>query len=1062
MRGRSAILCVLIVALTVVLSLRLYEIQINQSEVWAGEAARLVRSGTLLPYRRGAISDVEDRVLVRDQATYRLELSYRDFRRSHVLGNIAHARSALESRAVPLPEALEMLELWALEFGELSPTDLELFAKGEALETVTYAGIVALDPDQSLRSRRASDMRFYIASLLGLDKLERRKLKRLNEADNRLPSYLELIAAWRSKSVSEVRNDLLERVRRSRRHLGLLAERLHLIDDDRDASLDDPLLVLVDQLEAIRSTVEELVAAALFREAAGFSPGRIESQTLIDTIDLSWIGRNLYWDDERLSQWSYQTRHRWLSWRNGYAVPRLLVEFLTEGGGERSPTRLLGLLGTIYSSPEVLEAVLNRSELEEAFANTAVFERLLPVFDVADLEGGAPFELSFDSRDYDDTEALPRTGWQMLKPLVDSIDTSDDEGRPDKQKAWRVGRLRRALRKPDQLSRFDLELVANEIVPRWEAQFQDALAEQLYGALEIHGEDGRLAPNGRLVFAEDQKQLATEALRDVLRDYGDRSIAIDPRPAYEAVYLLTRFPMEYHGFRAVDARVRVRDGSRSVEASARHAGFWNDLAAEVIGSVSSVGVDEIQRQRRRENRMQVLRSMTRNSEEDSELVQLVGEVLLHDESRGISGIEGEWDDYLRGRNGYREARGLEDRFGRGRTSSELTERKDGLDVKLTIDAELQYATEWMLEHPVYDPSDGKVDRNWFEEPVGAIVLLSATGEVVVSASVPNGCTTEDQHLAEERADRSLRIDRTLRKPGFLPPGSVFKPFVALWALEHLGLDSSYQVECRRTDGHPAEYGGVRCWNANGHGLMNLSDALKNSCNCYFAWLGESFPSAQVFRDMAAALGFGQPTGLRRENSGSGLFEEYVSDLFQQPYLAGREAGLAGNGLSVVEATPMQVARATLALATGKLQSLVNVAEVGGHQLLRQTPKDTSISESVFSEVRRALYRVANEKGGTAYKALNADLLGVEICVKTGSADLSARVASGRVPAGGTPKHTWVAGWLPPEKPVAVFVIFLDRVHATSSHTAVYVARQFLQLPETIEWLEERGVVVQRK
>ncbi|MFT5286892.1 MAG: cell division protein FtsI/penicillin-binding protein 2 [Planctomycetota bacterium] len=1062
MRGRSAILCVIVIGLTVLLSVRLFEIQINQSEVWADEAARLVRSGTMLPYRRGKILDVEDRVLVRDQATYRLELSYRDFRRSHVLGNIAHARSALEHRAVPLPEALEMLELWAVEFGELSPSDLDQFAAGAAIRTNTFEGKPVLDPDETLRSRRASDVSFYIASLFDLDKLERRDLKRLKEDDVRLPSYFELVAGWRSKTPEEVRLVLLERVRRSCRHLRLLAERLNLFSEDEDLSLVDPLFRIVDHLESIRTTVEELVAAALFREAAGFSPGRLDSQTLVDTIDVSWIGRSLYWDDDRIDLWTYQTRNRWLAWRNGYAVPRLLVEYLTEGGSERSPTRLLSLLGTIYSSPQVLEAVLNHSELADASAELAVLGRLLPVFDVEHLEGSSQFELSFDSRDFDNNEALPRVGWRMLEPLVNSIDTSDDEGQPDKQKAWRVRRLLRALKDPDLLSRFDLELVANEIVPLWEAEFQDALAEQLYGSLEVHAADDRLAPNGRLLFAEDQKQLATEALRDVLRDYGDRSIAIDPRPAYEAVYLLTRFPKEYQGFRAMDARVRIHDGSSSIEEAARHEAPWNDLAAEVIGSVSAVGVDEMQRQRRRENRMQTLKSMTRSSEEDSELKQLVGEVLLHDESQGVSGIEGEWDDYLRGKNGYREARGLVDRFGRGRTSSELSERQDGLDVKLTIDAELQHATEWMLEHPVYDPTDDKVDHTWFDQPVGAIVMLSSTGEVVVSASVPNGITKDNDQLAEQRADRSLRIDRTIRKPRFLPPGSVFKPFVALWALEHLGLDSSYKVECVRIDGQPAEYGRVRCWNAAGHGEMDLSDALKNSCNCYFAWLGESFPSSQVFRDMSAALGFGQPTGLRRDNMGSGLFEDFVPGLFGNPYMAGREASLAGNGLSVVEATPMQVARATLALATGKLHSLTNVVEVGGRKVLRDKPADTTISEAALNEVRQALYRVANEEGGTAYKALNAEVLGVEICVKTGSADLSARVASGTTSSTRTPKHTWVAGWLPPENPVATFVIFLDRAYATSSHTAVYVARQFLQLPETVKWLEDRGVVVERK
>ena len=477
----------------------------------------------------------------------------------------------------------------------------------------------------------------------------------------------------------------------------------------------------------------------------------------------------------------------------------------------------------------------------------------------------------------------------------------------------------------------------------------------------------------------------------------------------------------------------------------------------MIGSVSAVGIDESQRQRERENRLRVLRSSTRSGAEDEELKQLVGEVLLHDESRGVSGIEGEWDAELRGKNGYREARGLEDKFGRGRQSSVFGERKDGQSIRLTMDAELQHATEWMLEYPEWDTSDDKVDEDWFAEPVGAIVLLSTQGEVVVSASVPNGITALRSDVQDQRADRSQRMDRTLRKPGFLPPGSVFKPFVALWALEHLGLDPYYPVECRRVNGQPAEYGGVRCWLTSGHGEMNLSDALKNSCNCYFAWLGEQYPSVLDFQKMADAFGFGQPTGLRRDSSVGGMLEDYVPDLFRQRGFGGRKPRLAGNGLSVVEATPMQVARATLVLATGKLFSLTNVSEVGDLPITRPVPVRPEISDPTFDRVREAIYRVANERGGTAYKALNRDLVGFEVCVKTGSADLTARPADGKAVDGGTAKHTWVAGWLPPENPVAVFVIFLDGARATSSHTAVYVARQFLKLPETRSWLEERGV-----
>jgi cell division protein FtsI/penicillin-binding protein 2 len=763
----------------------------------------------------------------------------------------------------------------------------------------------------------------------------------------------------------------------------------------------------------------------------GFSPGRIDPETLWDTIDLTWIARPLYWDDPRLEDWTYEARRRWRSWRDHYAVPHLLVEFIARGEVEREPEALLDLLWTAYMEPAALEAALDREPVRGA--RPAVLGSLPELFGVPAVDP----DLDHDAV-LGEPGATRAERWSALLPLVDRVDTTDESGRPDPEAEYRVGRLRAALASPERLSRGDLELLAEVLIPAWEARYQEAVARALSAAAAEVDARGDLAPNGRLSIDPERRDRALETLRDVVRDYGSRSVPIEVRPTYEVVYLLARLSASegLAGFRAVDSRLRVREDT---------------VAAELVGSVSAVGVDQIQRQRRRENRMRELSGRVRSDEEDEELGELVGELLLRDESRGVSGVEGEWDDELRGRNGYRELFGLEDVYGRGRTAATLTAREDGNDLVLSIDGELQRAVERMLEEPEYDREDPLVDRGWFEEPVGAIVLLDAEGRVVVAASVPNENTEARE---TERADRSVRMDRTLRKPAFQPPGSVFKPFVAAWALDRLGLDPAERVECAPLDG-PPEYGGVRCWYTPGHGRVDLLEALEGSCNCYFAWLGEQYPSARALRMMANTFGFGQPTGLRREGTeGGGLYEEHVPRLLSRR-LTRHEARLAGNGLAVVEATPMQVARGILALATGELRPLSNVVRVGDRVLPPPAAEDLGLSDGALELVRSALRRVAGSSTGTAYRALNPDVLGTEIVVKTGSADLAGR-ATGAA-AKGRPKHTWVAGWLPPERPVAAFAVFLDRARATSSHTAVYVARQLLRLDEVRRWLEGRGV-----
>ena len=67
---------------------RMVQVQIFEHEIWAREATNLVRSGTILPFRRGRILDrTGTREIVRDEEVYRVEFVWRDFRREHPLGH---------------------------------------------------------------------------------------------------------------------------------------------------------------------------------------------------------------------------------------------------------------------------------------------------------------------------------------------------------------------------------------------------------------------------------------------------------------------------------------------------------------------------------------------------------------------------------------------------------------------------------------------------------------------------------------------------------------------------------------------------------------------------------------------------------------------------------------------------------------------------------------------------------------------------------------------------------------------------------------------------------------
>jgi len=332
--------------------------------------------------------------------------------------------------------------------------------------------------------------------------------------------------------------------------------------------------------------------------------------------------------------------------------------------------------------------------------------------------------------------------------------------------------------------------------------------------------------------------------------------------------------------------------------------------------------------------------------------------------------------------------------------------------------------------------------------------MDVEGFVHVMASYPDRKRGDGSDL------RDMPLERTLRMYRFQPPGSVMKPFSAAWALEHLHLDPSSSVDCALNnlpDGL-AGYRTVHCSARYGHGVMDLHGALMHSCNSYFAWLGDTHYHPQDFLDMYAEFGFGQPTGVRSLGERPGLREDGWR-AGTQPSLASFTGEgslmLACNGLGIPQTTVLQVARAYAGLATGRLPEVRLVRAIGSHAV-EPVSRPLAISAPVLERVRAALEDCANVSGGSAEKALSIDQIGFYMAAKTGSADL-ARTDFGDGDAR-VRKHTWLAGYFPAEAPRYVLVVFCDTTTATSSHSSIWLARQFLRHPDVVAHLRAEGVM----
>ena len=1024
--------------------LRLFWIQVVEHSLWRLEAARLVHAGREIPYRRGRILDTRGRVLARDSDLSAVVLVYRDFRRGHPLGQVAHARSLLEGRAVSLVDARAHLAEWCRELVLLTPAELQAFARGERGPEARSGTAL----DEQPFARRANDLGFYLRRLLDLDARGWKRLQDMTEDGQAERSFLELAACVKKggrsvepAAIQAAWRALEKKLERSLLQLERLARLLVPAETPGDSPASaDPLTRLVADLERARRWVEDATAAKLFAQAADFAPGRLEPSNLL-CFDHGWIAGLLAWDDARVAEWAEEVRAGWTkSFRDEQALARLLWDLVLDPARPAGPADFVDRLGVVFAPEGALAGSLDGEtphwyELDRL----AVFASLPEVLaaDVGEeelLERARCLPIQLESLRADPPTAEP------LRALG-----AGPEGADDLVARHLAGRRPRDV---------DVLLgIARGIVLDWDARFQAAAGATL-AAIAAGADAEDRSADGKLVLSAPRRDRATERAESLLMDYGTRPRPLlTDEPSDEVIYLLTRYEADFPGFQARDARARELPP---------FLGEDELPAAELIGRVSAPTIQDFLRQRSESERLRELQHRPeRSDDEQEELARLIGEVLLQDEVKGVSGIEAYFDEELTGENGYAETRGLEDVFGQGGEEIAVKEPKDGEDVSLTLDVDLQRAAQRSLRTPLV-PDDPERDAEWLSAPVGAIVLVSIEGEVLAAASEPD----EGSLIGEDaQGQRESRRERTLTKPTFQPPGSVFKPFVAAWALDR-GLDPTSRVTCGPlSDRGGFGYVDLRCWNKHGHGTLELHDALVQSCNAYFAWVGETLPTSE-FLALADEFGFGQATGVRspppwapglRKRSGLVEHGAGITGLSKRGELSDSLRRMAGNGLGAVEATPMQLARGMVALATGEKRDLRLVRAVGARELPLPPREPLGISRKSLDFVREAMAEVASNARGTAHAALAPSSLGLEIAVKTGSADLTSRVdADGERK---TRKHTWVGGWVPAEDPRAVFVVFEHDTSATSSHGAIYLARQFLLQPEVLDWLGKAGVDV---
>ncbi len=1039
-----------------VLAARLFQVQVVEHEVWAAQAESFRSSSRLVPYHRGRFLDREGRVLVADEDVASLEFVYRDFRRGHPLGLAAHARTAIDGRPVGLAETEPVLAAWTTRLAALSPAAIDAFAKGGALRDAQGAELApaVADPEPAARASRAADLVFYVQQLLAVDRRELGPARRLVEAgDSGLP-WSALVARVRRTSDEAVLAGVERRAEESRADLRVLAEMLaeQKVVGEKSATTPtgDPLAELLVLFDERRADQEDEAADELFRTACGFAPGRVPTEALRDTFDVGWIARSLRWDAPRLEAWIASRRQEWERELDEFLLPRILAAAdLGESEGARAQ-RLLDGLASLWRAGDARGEEHAWTDLD----SLAVLHEARSLFRAPRgrpaTAADAPV-LPFQDEDYRALAAVEQDPWRTVGLLFESAALRAGLAAPV---ADSIAQCWSELSSSREGLDGDAALDELRRAARWfEADYSGAVLRTLAALRGPDPADGSVQPP--LLLADERLDRAAQRERFVLVDAQSRASRIAGEPGYALVQLVARDPDRYAGFavRETTRRVaRVRDGDGAV------------AAGLLLGSTRRPFLRELLAQSEDERRLASLQyRILRSADEDRELRELSTRLARADEWTGDTGLEAWFDMELRGRFGVYETEGL-DAESRG-DGARLVPAIDGLDVALTIDARLQVAAQDVLEHPRLPA--GETDQTWFENPVGAIVLLAPDGQLLAAASVPT--LPGAANVPGRGFQRSQPRDRTAQTPTFNPPGSVFKPFIAAYALDRLGFDPATRFECRLNDHNQPSFESLRC--AGLHYESDLHHALAVSCNAYFAQLGLRFQPRELL-EAAQLFGFGEPTGLRfdpREGR-RGLREDWkASPDYDAPAMLARLQSRFDllrfpSGLGLLWASPLQVARATAGLVTGVLPEVRIVRSIGGVPVAGAS-RPLGMSNASLEFVRAAMRAVVEEQHGSGHgKGLDDHTLGFTFACKTGSADIGKIVDVPGMPeedraaglAGKSRKHTWVAGWFPADDPVAIVVVYLHNLTETASRTAVHVTSQFLQTQPVRELVARKG------
>ena len=335
--------------------------------------------------------------------------------------------------------------------------------------------------------------------------------------------------------------------------------------------------------------------------------------------------------------------------------------------------------------------------------------------------------------------------------------------------------------------------------------------------------------------------------------------------------------LSWEEFSKINLYLHELNGAKPVLSIARNYPF-KDNYSHVLGYVSQASVEDINR----------------------------NEIIKNNHVPGLkvgkTGLEKTYEKKLIGTNGVQ--RYEVNAFGKRVKELDHEKGKKGENIRITIDTEIQK----FLTESLKDKS-------------GSISVMDIfTGEIIAIQSSPTfdpnmfiyGIGNEEWKKITKNPLKPL-LNKTLS--GLYSPGSTIKPIVALSALENNVINKNFKVRCT---GKIELFGQTyHCWKDKGHGLMDLRNAVKQSCDTYFYEVARLL-GVDRLKKTAEDFGLGKKVlenSFLEEKKGIVPSTEWKKDAIGKSWVLG-ETLITGIGQGYIQTTPLQLCLMTAQLANG--------------------------------------------------------------------------------------------------------------------------------------------------